>query len=51
MSGQPYPQTLAELIAFNQAHPQLEGPWNDLIFELANATNGRDPPAPTSVRA
>jgi amidase len=42
VSGQPYPQTLAELIAFNRAHPALEGPWNDLIFELADATNGRD---------
>src|SRR4030095_606992 len=30
------------LIAFDQAHPQLEGPWNDLVFELAEATNGRD---------
>ena len=38
-----YPQTLAELIAFDQAHPNLEGPWNDLIFELAEGTNGRDP--------
>jgi amidase len=37
-----YPQTLADLIAFDQAHPNLEGPWNDLIFELADATNGRD---------
>jgi amidase len=37
-----YPQTLADLIAFDQAHPELEGPWNDLIFELAEATNGRD---------
>ena len=42
VTGQPYPQTLAELIAFNQAHPELEGPWNDLIFELAEATKGRD---------
>jgi amidase len=42
VSGDAYPQTLAELIAFNQAHPQLEGPWNDLVFELAEATNGRD---------
>ena len=42
VTGQPYPQTLAELIAFNKAHPELEGPWNDLIFELAEATNGRD---------
>jgi amidase len=37
-----YPQTLADLIAFDQAHPELEGPWNDLIFELAEGTNGRD---------
>jgi amidase len=42
VTGQPYPQTLAELIEFNQDHPELEGPWNDLIFELAEATNGRD---------
>jgi amidase len=42
VSGQAYPQTLADLIAFNKAHPNLEGPWNDLIFELAQATNGRD---------
>ena len=42
VTHQPYPQTLAELIAFNKAHPQLEGPWNDLIFELAEETNGRD---------
>jgi amidase len=38
----PYPQTLADLIGFDQAHPNLEGPWNDLIFQLADATNGRD---------
>jgi amidase len=37
-----YPQTLADLIAFDQAHTELEGPWNDLIFEFAEATNGRD---------
>lgn len=42
VTGQPYPQTLAELIQFNRDHPQLEGPWNDLVFELAEATNGRD---------
>ncbi len=41
-TGQPYPETLAELIEFNQDHPELEGPWNDLVFELAEATNGRD---------
>jgi amidase len=42
VSGEAYPQTLADLIAFDQAHPELEGPWNDLIFELADETNGRD---------
>ncbi len=42
VTGEAYPQTLAELIEFNQAHPELEGPWNDLVFELAEATNGRD---------
>jgi amidase len=42
VSGAPYPQTLADLIAFDQAHPNLEGPWNDAIFEAADATNGRD---------
>jgi amidase len=42
VTGQPYPQTLAQLIEFNEDHPELEGPWNSLIFELAEATNGRD---------
>jgi amidase len=42
VSHQAYSQTLADLIAFDAAHPSLEGPWNDLIFELADATNGRD---------
>jgi amidase len=42
VTRQAYPQTLAELIAFNEAHPDLEGPWNNVIFELADATNGRD---------
>jgi amidase len=41
VSGGPYPQTLADLIAFDAAHQNLEGPWNDLIFQLADATNGR----------
>ncbi len=40
--GDPYPQTLAELIAFNAAPSGLEGPWNDAVFEAAEATNGRD---------
>jgi amidase len=42
VTGQAYPQTLADLIAFDRAHPDLEGPWNDLVFELAEQTNGRD---------
>jgi amidase len=42
VTGAPYPQTLADLIAFDQAHPDLEGPWNDAVFEAAQATNGRD---------
>jgi amidase len=43
VSHAPYPQTLADLIAFDQDHQNLEGPWNDLVFELAEATNGRGP--------
>jgi amidase len=42
VTGGAYPQTLADLMAFDQAHPEMEGPWNDLVFELADATNGRD---------
>jgi amidase len=42
VSGQAYPRTLADLIAFDAAHQNLEGPWNDLIFELAQGTNGRN---------
>ena len=42
VTGQPYPQTLADLIAFNAAHPDLEGPWNSLLFDIAETTNGRD---------
>jgi amidase len=42
VSGHAYPQTLADLIAFDTAHPNLEGPWNDAVFEAAKATNGRD---------
>ncbi len=42
VTGAPYPQTLADLIAFDQAHQNLEGPWNDVIFQAADATNGRD---------
>lgn len=42
VSGDPYAQSLADLLAFDQAYPNLEGPWNDAIFEAAQATNGRD---------
>ena len=28
--------------AFNEAHPELEGPWDSAVFEDAEATNGRD---------
>ena len=36
-----YPKTLQDLIDFNNDHPELEGPWNSLIFELAQETGGR----------
>jgi amidase len=34
VSHQPYPRTLADLIAFDAAHPDLEGPWNDRSSSL-----------------
>ena len=42
-----YPKTLADLIAFNEAHTDLEGPskkipWNNDLFEAAEETGGRD---------
>ncbi len=42
-----YPKTLADLIAFNEAHTDLEGPgdeipWNNALFEAADETGGRD---------
>ncbi len=42
VTGEPYPQTLADLIAFNNAHPDLEGPWNNAVWDAAEATGGRD---------
>jgi amidase len=42
VTGQAYPRTLADLIAFDAAHPNLEGPWNDAVFEFAQGTNGRN---------
>ena len=42
VSGEAYPQTLEELLEFNEAHPELEGPWDSFLFELGASTNGRD---------
>jgi amidase len=39
-----YPKTLQNLIDFNNDHPELEGPWNSLIFDLAQETGGRAAP-------
>ena len=48
VSGQPYPQTLADLIAFDTANPRLEGPWNDASSRLPRRPTGATPSAPTS---
>ena len=40
-----YPKTLQDLIDFNKAHPELEGPWNSYYFVHAQATGGRDDPS------
>jgi amidase len=42
VDGQPYSQTLAELLAFNDDHPELEGPWDSQLFIWAEETGGRD---------
>jgi len=46
-TGPGYPKTLQALIDFNNAHPELESGapesnWNSLLFDLAQATGGRD---------
>jgi amidase len=46
-----YPKTLQALIDFNVANPDLEGEWNDAIFELAQATGGRGSAACNTARA
>jgi amidase len=46
-----YPKTLHDLIDFNNAHPELEGPWNSVIFDLAQATGGRADPDCQAARA
>jgi amidase len=45
-----YPRTLQDVIDFNEANPDLEGPWNSAIFELAEATGGRTDPACIAAR-
>ena len=50
-TGAAYPKTLQDLIDFNNDHPDLEGPWNSLIFDLAQATGGRADPACTAARS
>ena len=50
-----YPKTLQDLIDFNNTHPELESgapasDWNSLIFDLAQATNGRGDPDCTAAR-
>jgi amidase len=49
-TGPAYPKTLQDLIDFNNDHPELEGPWNSLIFDLAQATGGRPDPACVAAR-
>ena len=47
-----YPKTLQDLIDFNNAHPDLEGPVElATIFELAQATGGRADPDCSAARA
>jgi amidase len=50
-TGAGYPKTLQDLIDFNEAHPDLEGPWNSDIFDLAQATGGRAAPDCSASRA
>jgi amidase len=45
-----YPRTLQDVIDFNEAHPELEGPWNSDLFVWAEETNGRGDPACTEAR-
>jgi amidase len=46
-TGAGYPKTLRDVIAFNEANPDLESGaplsnWDSLLFEIADQTNGRD---------
>ena len=49
VTGQPYPQTLAELIEFNQDHPELEGPGTTSSSSSPRQPTGGTRSAPTSV--
>ena len=52
-TGPDYPKTLQDLIDFNEANDgrNREGPWNSLIFELAQETGGRPDPDCSAARA
>ncbi len=50
-TGAGYPKTLQDLIDFNNDNPDLEGPWNSLIFDFAQETGGRPDPACITARA
>ncbi|MGI8658741.1 MAG: amidase family protein [Candidatus Limnocylindria bacterium] len=49
-TGAGYPKDLQDVIDFNDAHRDLEGPWNSDIFVLAEATGGRSDPACVEAR-
>ena len=50
-TGPGYPKRVKHVIDFNNANPDLEGPWNSAIFELAHATDGRNSAACRDARA
>jgi amidase len=49
-TGPGYPKTLQDLIDFNAANPDLEGPWNSVVFDDAQATGGRADPSCAEAR-
>ncbi len=40
-TGAGYPKTLQDVVDFNEDHPDLEGPWDSALFEIAATTGGR----------
>jgi amidase len=46
-----YPKTLKALLDFNNAHKDLEGPWDSELWEIADSTGGRSDPACQAARA